>query len=155
MINSISKTDKPIGLASDHAGYELKAQVIKLFQDSNIAYEDYGTYNTDSVDYPDFAHQLGAAIENGDCEYGISFCGTGNGINMVMNKYAKVRSALCWNVDIARLARQHNDANGLSLPARFVSIEEGLELVEVFFSTPFEGGRHQIRIDKIPISVIK
>ena len=148
---SISKTDKPIGLASDHAGFEMKQHVIELFESNGIKYTDFGTYTTESVDYPDFAHKLGRALEAADSEYGITFCGTGNGINMVMNKYPKVRSALCWNVDIARLARQHNNANALSLPARFITKEECLAMVEVFFNTEFEGGRHQTRIDKIPV----
>lgn len=151
IINSISTTDKPIGLACDHAGYELMQLIVKSFDENGIKYQNFGTYGTESVDYPDYAHQLGKAIENGDCEFGITACGTGNGINMVMNKYSKVRSALCWEVEIAKLVRQHNDANGLSLPARFITKEEGLEMVKVFFSTAFEGERHKKRIDKIPI----
>lgn len=151
MKNLIAKTDKPIGLACDHAGYELKNHVINMFKESNIAYIDFGTFGTESVDYPEFAHKLGYAIDNGECEFGITFCGTGNGINMAINKHPKVRSALCWNVDIAKLARQHNNANALSLPARFISKEEGLEMVKTFFSTDFEGGRHQKRIDAIPL----
>lgn len=152
MKDTISKTDKPIGLAADHAGFELKQQVMDMFDQSGIKYINYGTDGPESVDYPDFAHKLGQAIQNGECEYGITFCGSGNGINMVMNKYSKIRSALCWDVDIVKLAREHNNANALSLPARFLTKEEGLKMVEVFFNTPFDGGRHQIRIDKIPIS---
>lgn len=151
MKNLIAKTDKPIGLAADHAGYELKAYVIKLLEESGIEYIDFGTFGTESVDYPDFAHKLGEAIDNGDCEFGITFCGTGNGINMAINKHAKVRSALCWNLEIAKLARQHNNANALSLPARFLDKDKALEMVEAFFSTDFDGGRHQQRIDKIPL----
>lgn len=151
MKNLISKTDKPIGLAGDHAGFEMKAAVIKLFEESGIKYIDFGSYSTESVDYPDFAHKLANAIDNGESEYGITFCGTGNGINMVMNKHQKVRSGLCWNTEIAELVRKHNNANALSMPARFISIEEGLRIVEKFFSTEFEGGRHQTRIDKIPL----
>lgn len=148
---SIAKTDKPIGLASDHAGFEMKQHVIKLFEASGIKFTDFGTFSAESVDYPDYAHKLGQALEADDCEYGITFCGSGNGINMVMNKYQDVRSALCWNVEIVKLARQHNNANALSIPARFITKEACLEMVEVFFNTPFEGGRHQTRINKIPI----
>lgn len=151
MKNLIAKTDKPIGLAADHAGFELKAKVIELLEKSGIKYIDFGTSSCESVDYPDFAHKLGYAIDKGECEFGITFCGTGNGINMAINKHQSVRSALCWNVDIAKLAREHNNANALSLPARFLSTEDALQMVEVFFSTAFDGGRHQARIDKIPL----
>ena len=152
MKNLIAKTDKPVGLACDHAGYELKNKVIEMFEESGIKYIDFGTFGPESIDYPEFAHKLGYAIDNGECEFGITFCGTGNGISMAINKHPKVRSGLCWNTDIARLIRQHNDANALSLPARFISIEEGLEMVKVFFSTEFEGGRHQRRIEQIPLA---
>lgn len=147
----ISPTEKPIGLCSDHAGFEMKAFLMKLFDEAGVKYEDFGTYTAESVDYPDFAHKLGAAIDNGTCERGIALCGTGNGINMVMNKHQKVRAALCWNNDIVRLARQHNNANVLTLPARVISNYLALEMVVTFFATEFEGGRHQKRIDKIPL----
>lgn len=146
----MKSTDKPIGLASDHAGYEIKKYLISLLDTEGIKYIDFGTYSTDSVDYPDFAHKLGAAIDSGECEYGIAVCGTGNGINMALNKHQKVRSALCWNTEVARLVRLHNDANVLTLPGRFVSQKEAYDMVKVFFDTDFEGGRHQNRIDKIP-----
>lgn len=142
---------KPIGLACDHAGFPLKEYIISLFEEQGIKYIDYGTYSADSADYPDFAHKLGNAIDNNDCNYGIAICGTGNGINMAINKHQHVRGALCWNVEIARLARTHNDANILTLPGRIISQKEAYDMVEVFFNTPFEGGRHQRRIDKIPL----
>lgn len=147
----ISPSEKPIGLCSDHAGFEMKAFLIKLFDEAGVRYEDFGTYSSESTDYPDYAHKLGAAIDNGDCERGIALCGTGNGINITMNKHQKVRAALCWNNDIVRLARQHNNANVLTLPARVISNDLAKEMVKVFFTTEFEGGRHQKRIDKIPL----
>lgn len=143
--------DKPIGLCSDHAGFELKKYLIDLFHEYGIKYHDFGTYVEESCDYPDFAHRLGAAIDKGDVDRGIAICGTGNGINIAINKHPKVRAALCWNTDIARLARQHNDANVLTLPGRIVTKQEAQEMVVAFFTTDFEGGRHQRRIDKIPL----
>jgi ribose 5-phosphate isomerase B len=144
------QSDKPIGLASDHAGYTIKKYIIDLFDELGIKYTDFGAYSTDSVDYPDFAHKLGTAIDTGECEYSIAICGTGNGINMALNKHQKVRSALCWNKEVTRLVRLHNDANVLTLPGRFIDREEAFDMIEIFFNTPFEGGRHQKRIDKIP-----
>lgn len=141
---------KPIGLASDHAGYELKQEIIKLLKESNIKYVDFGTFSSDSVDYADFGHKLGEAIDRGECKYGIAICGSGNGINMTLNKHTSVRAALCWNTDIAQLARLHNDANILTLPARFITADEAFDIVKMFFNTNFEGGRHKTRIDKIP-----
>lgn len=151
MKNSISTTDKPIGLACDHAGFEIKEYIKSVFDESNIKYVDFGAFGTESVDYPDFAHKLGEALNSGECEFGITVCGTGNGINMTINKHPKVRSALCWNVEIVKLAREHNNANALSLPARFISKEECYKMVETFFNTQFDGGRHQTRINKIPL----
>ena len=142
--------DKPIGLASDHAGYSIKQYIISLFEEQGVKYIDYGTYSTESTDYPDYGHKLGTAIDNGECDFGVAVCGTGNGINMTLNKHKKVRSALCWNVEITQLARAHNNANVLALPGRVISPEEASQMVEAFFNTPFEGGRHQSRIDKIP-----
>ncbi|WP_029904422.1 RpiB/LacA/LacB family sugar-phosphate isomerase [Prevotella sp. 10(H)] len=142
--------DKPIGLASDHAGFSLKEYIITLFKSEDIPYIDFGTYSTDSVDYPDFGHKLGEAIDSGQCDKGIAVCGSGNGINMTLNHHKYVRSALCWNTEITRLARLHNDANVLTLPGRFINQKEAYDMIEVFFNTLFEGGRHQNRIDKIP-----
>jgi len=140
-----------IALCSDHAGFELKAKVIEYLQSKQVlATKDFGTYSTDSCDYADFAHPMASAVENAEFDFGISICGSGNGISMTVNKHQGIRAALCWNEEIVALARQHNDANVLSLPARFVSEEQALRMVEVFFTTDFEGGRHQGRIDKIP-----
>lgn len=113
--------------------------------------QDFGTYSDASCDYPDFAHPAAEAVEKGECYPGIAMCGTGNGIAMTLNKHQGIRAALCWNVDLARLAREHNDANILVLPARFIDAETALAIVDVFMSTPFEGGRHARRIAKIPV----
>lgn len=142
--------EKPIGLASDHAGFAIKKYIVNLFDEKGIRYIDFGTYGTESVDYPDFAHKLGTAIDNKECDFGIAICGTGNGINMALNKHQSVRSALCWNTEITRLTRAHNNANILTLPGRIISQQEAYDMIVVFFNTEFEGGRHQARIDKIP-----
>jgi ribose 5-phosphate isomerase B len=144
------ETDKPIGIASDHAGFTLKKHVINLLERHGVNYMDFGTFSEESSDYPDFGHKLGYAINRNECEFGIAICGSGNGINMVVNKYNKVRSGLCWNTEIANLVRLHNNANVLTLPARFISLQEADDIIETFFGTSFEGGRHQIRIEKIP-----
>ena len=138
-----------IPIASDHAGYELKEVVKNYLNSLNIDTKDFGTFSADSVDYPDFAHKVGSAINRGDFKRGIVICGSGNGVQMTVNKYPNVRCALCWNEEIAKLARQHNDANIISLPARFVSSDLALKMVDIFLSTPFEGGRHQRRVEKI------
>lgn len=138
-----------IPIASDHAGYELKEEVKKFLATLDIDTNDFGTFSTDSVDYPDFAHKVGSAINRGDYKRGIVICGSGNGVQMTVNKYPNVRCALCWNEEIASLGRQHNDANIISLPARFVSTDLALKMVRIFLDTPFEGGRHQRRVDKI------
>lgn len=138
-----------IPIASDHAGYELKEEVKKYLSSKNIETKDFGTFSTESVDYPDFAHQVGSAINRGDFPRGIVICGSGNGVQMTVNKYPNVRCALCWNEEIAKLARQHNDANIISMPARFVPTELALKMVDIFLNTPFEGGRHLRRVEKI------
>lgn len=140
-----------IGLCSDHAGFELKEYVKQILDAKGLPYKDFGTYSADSCDYPDFAHPLALAVENGEVYPGIAFCGTGNGIGITLNKHQGIRAALCWQEEIARLARAHNDANVLVLPGRFISKEEATKAVDTFFNTPFEGGRHQRRIDKIPL----
>lgn len=150
MSTFIPQSQKPIGLAADHAGFELKKYIIALFEENGIKYIDFGTYSTESVDYPDFAHKLGSAIDKSECDKGIAICGTGNGINMALNKHQHVRAALCWNAEIARLVRTHNNANVLVMPGRFIGEQEAYEIVKTFFTTDFEGGRHQNRIDKIP-----
>ncbi len=139
-----------IAICSDHAGYELKNKIIDYLKSQGVVeLKDFGAFSAESSDYPDFAHPMANAVSKGEYEFGISCCGTGNGINMVANRHSFVRSALCWTSEIAKLARQHNNANVLSLPARFISEGEVLELVDIFFATDFEGGRHERRIEKI------
>lgn len=140
-----------IGLACDHAAYELKEYLKTVLDSKGIEYKDFGCFSSESVDYPDFAHPLAEAVESGECYPGIAMCGTGNGISMTLNKHQGIRAALCWNEEIARLARQHNDANILSMPARFISKEEAVKIMEAFLSSDFEGGRHERRIKKIPL----
>ncbi len=142
---------KKVALCSDHAGYELKSAIIEYLTGSGVAVDDFGTDSPESCDYPDFAHPCARAVESGEDYPGIAMCGTGNGIAMTLNKHQGIRAALCWNTDLARLAREHNNANVLVLPARFISKELALEIVDTFLHTPFEGGRHQRRIEKIPI----
>lgn len=142
---------KPIALASDHAGFELKAIVEGYLEARGVAYKDFGTDSAESCDYPDFAHPAARAVESGECSMGIAMCGTGNGIAMTLNKHQGIRAALCWNKEITALARQHNDANVLVMPARFIDAVTALAIVDTFLDTSFEGGRHQRRIDKIPV----
>lgn len=143
-------SEKPIGIGSDHAGFDRKQQIIKKLEEQGIPYKDFGTYSLDSTDYPDYAHPLATAVERGECYPGIAICASGNGINMTVNKHQGIRAALCWNPEIAYYARAHNDANFLSLPGRFLNDEEIYEILVTFLNTPFEGGRHQRRVDKIP-----
>ena len=140
-----------IGLASDHAGFALKQHVKEKKKKKGIEFHDYGTYNEESCDYPDFAHALAAGIEAGECEKGIAICGSGEGINMTLNKHQIIRAALCWKPEIAHLARQHNNANVLVMPGRFITNEEADAIMDEYFQTPFEGGRHEARIAKIPL----
>lgn len=142
---------KTIGLSSDHAGYEIKEFVKQILDQKGIPYKDYGAQSLESSDYPDFAHPLAYAVEKGEVTEGIAVCGTGNGIAITLNKHQGIRAALSWNAEIARLSRAHNDANILVLPGRFISKEETTKTVEAFLNTAFEGGRHQRRIEKIPI----
>ncbi len=141
-------TDK-IVLAADHAGFGLKEKIKEHLENKGIDVKDLGTDSPDSVDYPDFGHKLASEIENGNFSYGISICGSANGINMTTNKHQGIRSAICWSEEIARLARLHNDANICSLPARFVEEKLALKMVDIFLNTGFEGGRHKRRIEKI------
>jgi len=141
-----------IALASDHAGYNLKQTVISFLTGNGAQVKDFGCYSADSCDYPDFAHPCAAAVEDGGYDYGIVICSTGNGICMTANKHQHIRAALCWETRLAELARQHNNANILGLPANFVTEDKALDIVRTFFSTDFEGARHQRRIDKIPVA---
>ena len=138
-----------IGLACDHAGFEYKELLKEYLYSKGKEVKDFGCYSLESVDYPDFAHQLAESIKNNENDLGIQFCGTGNGINMSANKHQKIRAALCWNSHIAKQARLHNNANILTMPARHLEWEEVKKIVDVFLSTNFEGGRHEIRVKKI------
>lgn len=138
-----------LAIGNDHAGSDLKKKIVKLLEDQNIEVINYGTDQNESVDYPDFAHPVGKSIQENKVDLAIVICGSGNGVNMVVNKYPKVRSALCWNTELAGLARSHNNANILAIPARFVSEEVAIEMVNTFLTTSFEGGRHQNRVEKI------
>ena len=141
---------KTIGICCDHAGFPLKQFVVQWLEENGYEFKDFGTYSPESCDYPDFAHPLAEAIEAGECYPGIAICGSGNGIAMTLNKHQGIRAALCWKPEIAALSRQHNDANVLALPGRFITAAEAIAMVDTFLSTAFEGGRHQRRIDKIP-----
>ncbi len=141
-----------IAIGNDHAGTEYKLAIMGLLKSMKIEVSNYGTDGTDSVDYPDFVHPVAKEIEEGRATYGIIICGSGNGASMTANKHQKIRCALCWNKEIVVLARQHNDANILSLPARYISLPQALDMVKTFLATEFEGGRHERRIEKIPCS---
>lgn len=147
----ITRHDTPVAFCSDHAGYELKSILQGYLEANGTEYKDFGTHSADSCDYPDYAHPCAEAVESGICYPGIAMCGSGNGIAMTLNKHQGIRAAICWNVELARLARQHNDANILVLPARFISPVEAINIMEAFLNTPFEGGRHLNRINKIPL----
>ncbi|SFW56021.1 ribose 5-phosphate isomerase B [Cellulophaga fucicola] len=138
-----------IAIGNDHAGTDYKFAVLELLKEKGIEVTNYGTDSNDSVDYPDFVHPVAADVENKKVDFGILICGSGNGVSMTANKYQKVRAALCWTKEIVSLARQHNNANILSIPARFVSLPQALEMVKTFLDTDFEGGRHQNRVEKI------
>lgn len=138
-------------MAADHAGYPLKEVIKPYLISKGFEVVDFGTNSADSCDYADFAHPAAKAVENGDCDFGVAMCGSGNGIQITLNKHQKIRAALCWLPELASLARQHNDANFLVLPARFISEELAKEIVDAYLAAQFEGGRHQRRIDKIPV----
>ena len=146
-----SFSEMTIALASDHAGFELKQQVQLFLEDNGAKVKDFGCFSAESCDYPDFAHSLALAVENGEYEFGIVICSTGNGITMTANKHQGIRAALCWETKLAELARAHNNANVLGLPANFISAPKALDIVRTFFQTDFEGGRHERRVNKIAI----
>ncbi len=141
-----------IAIGSDHAGVGYKTQLVNYLKTEGIEVNDFGPMSEESVDYPDYAHPVANAVENKEADFGILFCGSGNGINMSANKHQGIRSALCWKKEIAELARLHNNANILALPARFISYEEAEEIVAVFIKTRFEGGRHERRVSKIAVN---
>lgn len=141
--------NKIIPIGGDHAGFHLKEAIKKHFEAKGYQFQDFGTHSEESIDYPDFGHPVAAYVSEHEGVLGIAICGSGNGINMTINKHQGIRGALCWNEEITKLARQHNNANIIALPARFISEEEGIRFVELFLSTPFEGGRHARRVNKI------
>ncbi|KAA3650416.1 MAG: ribose 5-phosphate isomerase B [Bacteroidetes bacterium] len=140
-----------IAIGGDHAGFQFKETIKEHLAALNLEIIDFGPKNEESCDYPDIAHPLAISIEKKEADFGIAICGSGNGISITLNKHQGIRSALCWNEELAELARLHNDANVLALPARFISIEMALTCVDVFLNTNFEGGRHQRRVEKIAI----
>lgn len=147
----MKKNNMKIGICSDHAGFEYKSRLIPYLEAKGFEVVDFGTDSTASMDYPDVAHPLGYAVENGEVEKGIAMCGTGNGVAITLNHHQGVRAGLAWNVEIGKLVKQHNNANVLVMPARFIPYETVTEIVDAWLETEFEGGRHQKRIDKIPV----
>ncbi len=145
--------NKLIPIGADHAGFALKQAVINHLSSKGYEMEDFGCHSEESIDYPDFGHPVADKVESNPGMLGILICGSGNGINMTANKHQGIRSALCWNKELAQLAREHNNANIIALPARFVSEDEALEMVDVFLSTAFEGGRHERRVNKIACAI--
>lgn len=139
-----------IAIGNDHAGTEYKFVILKFLESKGYTVENFGTDTESSVDYPDFVHPVATAVEEKKADFGILICGSGNGVQMTANKHQDIRAALCWNNELVALARQHNNANILSIPARFVSVHQALAFVEIFLNTEFEGGRHQNRVAKIP-----
>jgi ribose 5-phosphate isomerase B len=140
---------KKIGIGGDHAGFEYKTQLKSYLEQLGYQVHDFGPFSNESVDYPDYIHPMATSIEVGDCELGIAICGSGNGVCMTANKHQGIRAALTWNTDLAALARQHNNANVICIPARFVDVETAKAMAKIFLETNFEGGRHQKRVDKI------
>jgi ribose 5-phosphate isomerase B len=143
-----------ITITADHAGFKIKEIIKSYLIDKGHEIKDIGCFSEESVDYPDFGHQIARDVEKGKYDFGFAICGSGNGINITTNKYQRIRSALCWNEEISRLSRAHNDANICSIPGRFISGPEALLIVKTFLETPFDGGRHKRRIDKIPLKRI-
>ena len=140
---------KPVAIGCDHAGYEYKTIIADLLQNKGLQVKDFGTYSADSVDYPDFAHPVAASVEKEETAFGILLCGTGNGVAITANKHQGIRAAVCWGEELAELARKHNDANIICIPARFVREGDVEKMVEIFIHTEFEGGRHKNRVRKI------
>lgn len=139
----------PVAIGSDHAGFDCKEDLISYLEAKNIVYKDFGTHSKDSVDYPDFAHPVALAVENGEAAFGILLCGSANGVAITANKHHGIRAAICWGEELAELARKHNDANIICIPARFVRDGDAEKMVDIFMNTEFEGGRHLNRVKKI------
>lgn len=142
----------PIAIGADHAGVAYKDAVVEMLQQKGFTVKDFGTHGTGSVDYPDFAHPTAEAVEKGECSFGILFCGSANGVAIAANKHQGVRASLCWDNEVARLVRLHNDANIICMPARFVALPYAMQMLETFMNTAFEGGRHATRVGKISCS---
>lgn len=149
MENSIFNLAQPVAIGSDHAGFEYKEEIISFLESKGLQVKDYGTYSKDSVDYPDYAHPVATAVEREQAAFGILVCGSANGVAITANKHQGIRAAICWGEELSRLARSHNNANVLCIPARFVDIPVATQMVEVFMGTSFEGGRHQDRVRKM------
>lgn len=143
---------KPIAIGSDHAGFDYKEDIISFLEGKGLAYKDYGTHSTESMDYPDIAHPVSEAVANGNAAFGILLCGSANGVAITANKHQAVRAAICWGEELAELARKHNDANIICIPARFVREGDAEKMVDIFLHTEFEGGRHERRKEKIACS---
>jgi ribose 5-phosphate isomerase B len=141
----------PVAIGADHAGFEYKELIKKALTEAGCTVADKGTYNTNSTDYPDYAHPVAEMVETQAAGWGVLICGSGNGVCMTANKHPQVRAALCWTAEIAALARQHNNANIVCIPARFISVETAQKIIETFRETPFEGGRHERRVEKIAL----
>ena len=143
---------KTVGIACDHAGFALKKYVLQYLEEKGLEYKDYGTFTEESCDYPDFGHALAQGIESGEVYPGIGICGSGEGIAMTLNKHQGIRAGLCWIPEVAHLIRQHNNANVLVMPGRFIDNDMAKKIMDEFFSTEFEGGRHERRVKKIPLA---
>jgi ribose 5-phosphate isomerase B len=151
-MHSVFDLSKPIAIGSDHAGFDYKEDLISFLEGKGLAFKDFGTHGKDSVDYPDYAHPVATAVEKGECAFGILLCGTANGVAITANKHQGIRAALCWGEEIAKVVRQHNDANIICIPARFVREGDAEKMVATFMTTEFEGGRHANRVGKIACS---
>jgi ribose 5-phosphate isomerase B len=152
MIHSPFNLFQPVAIGCDHAGYDYKEDLKAFLHEKGVTVKDFGTHSKDSVDYPDYAHAVATAVETGECSLGILLCGSANGVAITANKHQQIRAAICWDLSIAELARQHNNANIICLPARYVSIEQSRKMLDIFMSTEFEGGRHTKRVGKIACS---
>lgn len=149
-MNSPFDLSKPVAIGSDHAGFDYKEDLISFLEGKGIVYTDFGTHSRDSVDYADFAHPVAQSVEKGESAFGILLCGSANGVAITANKHQGIRAAICWGEELAKLAREHNDANVICIPARFVREGDAEKMVSLFITTAFEGGRHARRVDKIP-----
>src|SRR5215510_13803526 len=152
-MNSPFNLSKPVAIGSDHAGYDYKEDLISFLEGKGLPYQDFGTHTKDSVDYPDFAHPVAEAVESGEFSFGILLCGSANGVAITANKHQGIRAAICWGEEIAKITREHNDANIICIPARFVREGDAEKMVDIFMNTVFEGGRHTARVNKISLAI--